>query len=114
MAMETSLYLIFLGILVVLSGFFSSAEIAIFSASKIKVKELMKRKVKGASKLERLLEDPHGTLITILIGNNLVNIGASAMATADAVERKGGLPEPPSSQHAAGEHLTRRLTGHIM
>lgn len=68
-------------ILVALSGFFSGAEIALFSLSKIKVRKLIKEKKRGAKTLNKLKNNPHRMLVTILIGNNVVNIGAASLAT---------------------------------
>ncbi|MCF7861683.1 hemolysin family protein [Candidatus Woesearchaeota archaeon] len=73
--------LILLGILLVLSGFFSGSEIAFFSLSDIKVKKLVDEKKRGAKRLQKLKSQPERLLITLLIGNNIVNIGASALAT---------------------------------
>lgn len=69
-----------------LSGFFSSSETALFSISKIKAVHL----AKDGSRFDKLIltmkEDSHKLLTTILIGNNLVNIAASALATALAID----------------------------
>jgi len=73
--------IIILAILIVLSAFFSGAETALMSISQIKVKSLVKQGKKGADVLCRLKRNPHRLIITILIGNNLVNIGAAAFAT---------------------------------
>jgi putative hemolysin len=69
-------------ILLFLSGFFSSAETALFSISKVKAVHLAKQKGKTNALIKRMKDDPHRLLSTILIGNNLVNVGASAIATA--------------------------------
>ncbi len=74
-------YLIILVVLIALSAFFSSAETAIFSLGDIKVRNLVKKGKHGAKTLKKLKEDPHKLLITVLVGNNLVNVGASALAT---------------------------------
>ena len=75
------LEIIVLVVLVALSGLFSGAEIALFSLSQIKVRKLVKERRSGAKTLKKLKENPHRMLVTILIGNNVVNIGAAALAT---------------------------------
>jgi CBS domain containing-hemolysin-like protein len=72
--------------LVLLSGFFSSAETALFSISKAKARHIAKNKGKKNTLIKKMKEDPHKLLSTILIGNNLVNVAASALATALAIE----------------------------
>ena len=69
-------------ILLVLSGFFSSAETALFSISKAKAIHLAKEKGFTNALIKKLKDDPHRLLSTILIGNNIVNVGAAAIATA--------------------------------
>ena len=81
-------------VLLVLSGFFSSAETALFSISKAKAIHLAKEKGRTNTLIKKMKDDPHRLLSTILIGNNLVNVGASAIATAITI----GLVE----SHAVG------------
>ncbi len=69
-------------VLLFLSGFFSSAETALFSISKAKAIHLAKEKGVANELIKKMKDDPHRLLSTILIGNNLVNVAASAMATA--------------------------------
>jgi CBS domain containing-hemolysin-like protein len=69
-------------VLLFLSGFFSSAETALFSISKAKAIHLAKQKGTTNRLIKKLKDDPHRLLSTILIGNNIVNVGASAIATA--------------------------------
>jgi CBS domain containing-hemolysin-like protein len=76
-------------VLVLFSGFFSSAEIALFSLSEAKIRHLAKKQDKFSQMIRRMKENPHRLLTTILIGNNLVNIAASALATAVAIEFYG-------------------------
>lgn len=76
-------------ILLVLSGFFSASETAIISLSPAKVRTLTEKKAAGSKSLTKLKENPHKTLITILVGNNLVNILASAMTTVLMTEMFG-------------------------
>ena len=73
--------IIILIILLVFSGIFSGIETALISISMIKVNSLVKQKKAGSEALHRLKQDPHKLIITILIGNNLVNIGAASLAT---------------------------------
>jgi CBS domain containing-hemolysin-like protein len=69
-------------ILLALSGFFSSAETALFSISKTKARHLAKEGSRTDELILLMKEDPHRLLTTILIGNNIVNVAASALATA--------------------------------
>ena len=73
--------IIILIILILLSGFFSSAETALFSLNKLKVRFLVRTKNKRAKIIEKIKKDSQKLLTTILIGNNLVNVAASALAT---------------------------------
>ncbi|MGD8619960.1 MAG: hemolysin family protein [Gammaproteobacteria bacterium] len=68
-------------VLLLLSGLFSGSETALVSLSMARVDALVKEGRSGAVALYRLKKDPSMMLTTILIGNNLVNIAASAMAT---------------------------------
>lgn len=65
-----------------LSAFFSSAETAFTAVNRIKLRSLNEQNVKGAKRLEKVLENPKNLITAILIGNNITNIGASAIATA--------------------------------
>ena len=73
--------IIILVILVILSAFFSATETAFFSANKIRLKALAGDGNKRAKKALKISENLDSLLSTILIGNNLVNIGATAIAT---------------------------------
>ncbi|WP_336336324.1 hemolysin family protein [Haloarcula brevis] len=68
-------------LLIVLSAFFSSSEIAMFSLPAHRTEALVEDGVPGARTLKRLKADPHRLLVTILVGNNLVNIAMSSIAT---------------------------------
>ncbi|MGB5100296.1 MAG: CNNM domain-containing protein, partial [Methanothrix sp.] len=59
------------------------------SLSKIRLIHMLEEKVKGASVIDRLKENPSKLLGTILVGNNLVNIGASSIATVLAIKHLG-------------------------
>lgn len=67
--------------LVAMSAVFSSSETAITSVSKIKVRQLDQKDNKNAHLLKKLHNNMQATISTILIGNNIVNIAASSIAT---------------------------------
>ena len=73
--------LIILLVLLILSGVFSGSETALVGLSIGRVEGLVKERRRGARALHQLKRDPSRMLTTILIGNNLVNIAASVMAT---------------------------------
>jgi len=81
--------LIFLLILIILSGFFSSAETGMLSLNKYRLKHLKKSGHKGATKASKLLERTDQLISIILIGNNFVNILASSIATVIAIRLWG-------------------------
>ena len=68
-------------ILLIFSGVFSGSETALVSLSLARVEGLVKERRGGARALHQLKKNPSRMLTTILIGNNLVNIAASVMAT---------------------------------
>ena len=69
-----------------LSAMFSASETALMSLSKIRIKQMVENKDKGADRINKLLSDPSKLLSAILIGNNLVNIGASSLMTSIAID----------------------------
>jgi putative hemolysin len=74
-------HLLGLGLLFILSGFFSGSETALMAIDRLRVKYLVEKKRRGAERLERLLNQPDRLLGAILVGNNLVNIAISVFAT---------------------------------
>jgi CBS domain containing-hemolysin-like protein len=68
-------------VLITLSAFFSSSEIAMFSLASHRVEKLAEAGTPSGATLKQLKDDPHRLLVTILVGNNLVNIAMSAIAT---------------------------------
>lgn len=81
MGPSDAINIIVLFILVLLSGFFSSAETAIISVNKIRIRSMVEEDVKNAALVAKILEDSRKFISTVLIGNNVVNISASALAT---------------------------------
>jgi putative hemolysin len=78
---EISWRLFALLLLLILSGFFSGSETALLSLDKLRVLFLQQRQYPNADKLAKLLDNPDRLLSGILVGNNLVNIAASVIAT---------------------------------
>jgi len=63
----------------VASAFFSSSEVAYFSLDSLQVRRLEETHPKAGSRVRRLLDNPTQLLSTILIGNTIINIGASVL-----------------------------------
>lgn len=66
---------------ILLSAFFSSSETAITSINKFKIRQLEEKEVKNAGLLRKLVENSSDTITTILVGNNIVNILTTTIAT---------------------------------
>lgn len=83
--------IIILLILLLLSCFFSSAETALTTVNKLRIRSLVEDNVNGAKIVAKLIEDPSKMLSTILIGNNIVNLSASSLATSLAIDHFGSV-----------------------
>ncbi len=68
-------------VLLFLSAFFSSSEIAMFSLPMHRVEPLVDGGHRGANALRQLKSNPHRLLMTILVGNNIVNVAMSSLTT---------------------------------
>lgn len=68
-------------ILILLSGFFSSAETALTTVNRVRMRTLEEEGSKRAARVNRILENYSKMLSAVLIGNNIVNLSASALAT---------------------------------
>ena len=77
--------IISLMILLLFSAFFSASETALMTLSKIRLRNMVESKIKGADIINKLLKNPSKLLGGILVGNNIANIGASALATSLAI-----------------------------
>jgi Mg2+/Co2+ transporter CorB len=88
---EAPLGLLFavLAALILMSGFFSSSETGMMSLNRFRLKHLRKQRHRGAQRASTLLERPDRLIGLIRIGNNLVNIAASAIATVIAIRLYG-------------------------
>ena len=78
-------------LLLCLSAFFSGSETALVALSRARADALAEEGRPGAQSLRTLKEQPSRMLIAILIGNNLVNISASALATVLATRAFGSM-----------------------
>lgn len=76
-------------ILLLLSAFFSASETALTTVNKLRIRTLADDNVRGAKTVNKLTEDTGKMLSAILIGNNIVNISASALATTFVTDRFG-------------------------
>ena len=88
---ETSLGVLFaaLALLILISAFFSSSETSMMSLNRYRLKHLKGTGNRGARRAIKLLQRPDRLIGLILIGNNLVNILASAIATVIAIRLFG-------------------------
>ncbi len=79
------LYLVLFFVCLLLSGFFSSSEVAFVSLQRLRLRHLADTEGGAAKEVATLTEKPEHLLTTILVGNNLVNTAAAALATVVAV-----------------------------
>ncbi|MCL1157876.1 CNNM domain-containing protein [Shewanella inventionis] len=90
-AISTSALLIFLLVLIVISAYFSGSETAMMSLNRYRLRHLAGNGHKGAQRALKMLDRPDRLIGLILIGNNLVNILASAIATIIGMRLFGDL-----------------------
>ncbi len=91
--MDTSgvIQLISLLLLLLLSGFFSSAETALTTVNKVRIRTLCEEGNRRAQTTQKILDNYSKVLSTILIGNNIVNLTASSLATTLAIKIWGSF-----------------------
>nr|WP_307774998.1 hemolysin family protein [uncultured Cetobacterium sp.] len=90
--MDTYSDIILLVVLILLSGFFSSSETALTSFKSSDLEEIERGNKQTAHLLKRWLKSPNEILTGMLLGNNIVNILSSAIATALAIKLMGNSP----------------------
>ena len=83
------LQVIFLIVLIALSAFFSSAETALTTVNRVRVRTLIDEGNRRAAVLQKVLDNYSKMLSSILIGNNVVNLSASALTTTLAMKLWG-------------------------
>ena len=81
--------IVILSVLIGLSGFFSGLEVALVGIRKSKVIQLFQEGKKGSKALHKLKTNPSWMMSSVNLGNNLVNVGASAIATSLAIRLFG-------------------------
>lgn len=88
---EASLGVLFsiLGVLILLSAFFSSSETGMMALDRYRLKHLKEQNHRGARRASKLLKRPDRLIGLILIGNNLVNVLAAAIVTIIAIRLLG-------------------------
>ena len=86
---DSYIKLVLLLIFLFLSSFFSAAETAFMTLNKIHLRNMIDNNVKNAERVKKIFDSPQKLLSTILISNNLVNIGASSIATSLAIKLSG-------------------------
>ena len=79
-----------LGGLLALSAFFSASESALFSLGRLRLREMEERHGILGARVRALLQDPQQLLLTILLGNTLVNVAFCSLSTAWILIRYGG------------------------
>mgnify|MGYP000392147152 CR=1 FL=1 len=90
---STSTLFIILGVLIIISAFFSSSETGMMSINKYKLRHLTQNGDRSAKRVQTLLEKPDRLIGLILIGNNLVNIFAASIATFIGIRLLGDYGE---------------------
>ena len=78
--------IILLVVCLAFSAFFSGSETALTSLSKIRIRGMVDEGAKNAKVIEKVTDNSSKLLSAILIGNNIVNIGASSIATVVATD----------------------------
>lgn len=78
---STTTLIIILVIMVVVSGYFSASETGMMTLNRYRLRHMAKQGNRAARRVEKLLKHPDQLISLVLIGNNLVNILASALAT---------------------------------
>ena len=78
---SVAIQIVALVVLIALSSFFSSAETSFVSVNLIRMRSLADDGNKRAARVLKIRENSDKMLSAVLIGNNLVNISASALAT---------------------------------
>ena len=82
---EVVLFIVLMGF----SAFLSSSETSLFSLSKIQLEQMRRDDDPNLKQIERLLSQPRRLIVTILIGNEFVNVAASVITAAIVIQLLG-------------------------
>ncbi len=88
---STQVLFIALGILILISAYFSGSETGMMALNRYRLRHLENEKHKGAKRVSKLLKRPDRLIGLILIGNNLVNIAAASIATVIGIRYFGDV-----------------------
>lgn len=86
---DSSIQIVVIVLMIMLSAFFSSAETALTTVNRHRLRSLADKGNKSAKKVLKLVENPAKMISAILIGNNIVNIGVSSLTTTVVTEKLG-------------------------
>ena len=84
--MQLEYEILVLIILIGLSGFFSGLEVALVGTTRSKVQQMLHKKLPGSTSLHKLKSNPSRMMASVNLGNNLVNVAATALATSIALK----------------------------
>ncbi len=76
-------------VLIGFSGFFSSSETSLFSLGRLQIEQMRRNDNPRVELIERMLSEPRRLIVTILIGNEFVNVAASVISAAVVIELLG-------------------------
>ncbi len=81
--------LVVFAILMLFSGFFSSSETSLFSLNELQLEQMRRDENPSIGLIERMLSEPRRLIVTILIGNEFVNVAASVISAAIVIQLLG-------------------------
>lgn len=87
--LSTSTLIIILILMIIVSAFFSGSETSVMTLNRYRLRHLARQNNRPARRVEKLLRHPDHFIGLVLIGNNLVNIIASALATVVGIRLYG-------------------------
>ena len=89
MDITLAIELILFAVLMLFSGFFSSSETSLFSLNELQLEQMRREDNPSITLIERMLSEPRRLIVTILIGNEFVNVAASVISAAIVIQLLG-------------------------